>query len=133
MKIREENRDTTCPARLPAGHHEPFDRLLAAHGDRSPRSPSRNAVIPKRALDRARSKFTVSGMNAEPDGSSNPSPPLPATAGELLPLVYEELRRLAARRMAEQKPGQTLQATALVHEAVSWILSNDATATRCLT
>src|SRR5262245_61587364 len=39
-----------------------------------------------------------------------------ATEG-LLPLVYEELRRLAARRLAEEKPGQTLQATALVHEA----------------
>jgi RNA polymerase sigma factor (TIGR02999 family) len=38
-------------------------------------------------------------------------------AEELLPLVYEELRRLAAARMAEQPPGQTLQATALVHEA----------------
>jgi RNA polymerase sigma factor (TIGR02999 family) len=38
-------------------------------------------------------------------------------AGQLLPLVYEELRRLAAFRMANEKPGQTLQATALVHEA----------------
>jgi RNA polymerase sigma factor (TIGR02999 family) len=39
-------------------------------------------------------------------------------AGEhLLPLVYEELRKLAASRMAQEKPGQTLQATALVHEA----------------
>jgi RNA polymerase sigma factor (TIGR02999 family) len=38
-------------------------------------------------------------------------------AEELLPLVYEELRRLAAAKMAEQPPGQTLQATALVHEA----------------
>ena len=38
-------------------------------------------------------------------------------ADELLPLVYEELRRLAARKMAQEKPGQTLQATALVHEA----------------
>ena len=47
-----------------------------------------------------------------------PFPPLlPATAEELLPLVYEELRRLAAARMAQQSPGQTLQATALVHEA----------------
>ncbi len=36
---------------------------------------------------------------------------------ELLPLVYEELRKLAAARMAQEKPGQTLQATALVHEA----------------
>jgi RNA polymerase sigma factor (TIGR02999 family) len=37
-------------------------------------------------------------------------------AGELLPLVYEELRKLAAQRLAQEKPGQTLQATALVHE-----------------
>jgi RNA polymerase sigma factor (TIGR02999 family) len=36
---------------------------------------------------------------------------------ELLPLVYEELRRLAAARMAQEQPGQTLQATAIVHEA----------------
>jgi RNA polymerase sigma factor (TIGR02999 family) len=76
-------------------------------------------VIPKCVLDSARSNFTVIGMNPGPDGSSNRSPSLPATAGELLPLVYEELRRHAALRMAEQKPGQTLQATALVHEA--WI------------
>jgi RNA polymerase sigma factor (TIGR02999 family) len=38
-------------------------------------------------------------------------------AAELLPLVYEELRRLAAARMSRETPGQTLQATALVHEA----------------
>ena len=38
-------------------------------------------------------------------------------AHELLPLVYEELRRLAAQKMAQETPGQTLQATALVHEA----------------
>ena len=38
-------------------------------------------------------------------------------ADQLLPLVYEELRKLAAQKMAQEKPGQTLQATALVHEA----------------
>ena len=38
-------------------------------------------------------------------------------AADLLPLVYDELRKLAAVRMAEEKPGQTLQPTALVHEA----------------
>ena len=38
-------------------------------------------------------------------------------ASQLLPLVYDELRRLAARKMSHEKPGQTLQATALVHEA----------------
>src|SRR5207342_1378925 len=41
----------------------------------------------------------------------------PKAAEQLLPLVYEELRRLAARRLAGEKAGQTLQATALVHEA----------------
>ena len=41
----------------------------------------------------------------------------PKAAAELLPLVYDELRQLAAARMAEEKPGQTLQPTALVHEA----------------
>ncbi len=41
----------------------------------------------------------------------------PHVASQLLPLVYDELRRLAAQRLAHEKPGQTLQATALVHEA----------------
>ncbi|HWE37863.1 MAG TPA: ECF-type sigma factor [Isosphaeraceae bacterium] len=41
----------------------------------------------------------------------------PQAAERLLPLVYDELRRLAAKKLAEEKPGQTLQATALVHEA----------------
>jgi RNA polymerase sigma factor (TIGR02999 family) len=41
----------------------------------------------------------------------------PHAAEQLLPLVYDELRQLAAQRLAQEKPGQTLQATALVHEA----------------
>lgn len=41
----------------------------------------------------------------------------PSAAEQLLPLVYEELRKLAAARLAQEQPGQTLQATALVHEA----------------
>src|SRR6266496_1744722 len=41
----------------------------------------------------------------------------PQAAEQLLPLVYDELRKLAAARMAQEKPGQTRQATALVHEA----------------
>src|SRR5947209_695765 len=41
----------------------------------------------------------------------------PAAASQLLPLVYDELRRLAAAQLAQEKPGQTLDATALVHEA----------------
>src|SRR5918995_1609870 len=41
----------------------------------------------------------------------------PSAAEQLLPLVYDELRKLAAQRLAQEMPGQTLQATALVHEA----------------
>src|SRR4029077_2275655 len=41
----------------------------------------------------------------------------PQAAQQLLPLVYDELRKLAAARVAQEKPGQTLEATALVHEA----------------
>ena len=41
----------------------------------------------------------------------------PTAAEQLLPLVYDELRKLAAQKLAQEKPGQTLQATALVHEA----------------
>src|SRR5215475_12017852 len=41
----------------------------------------------------------------------------PHAAEQLLPLVYQELRKLAAQKLAKEKPGQTLEATALVHEA----------------
>src|SRR5258708_36620270 len=41
----------------------------------------------------------------------------PHAAGQLLPLVYDELRQLAAQKLAQETPGQTLQPTALVHEA----------------
>ena len=46
-------------------------------------------------------------------------------ADELLPLVYEELRRLAAQKMSQERPGQTLQATALVHEAYIRLVGSD--------
>jgi RNA polymerase sigma factor (TIGR02999 family) len=47
-------------------------------------------------------------------------------AAELLPLVYDELRRLAAARLAQEKPGQTLDATGLVHEAYLRLVGGDA-------
>jgi RNA polymerase sigma factor (TIGR02999 family) len=50
----------------------------------------------------------------------------PLAAEQLLPLVYGELRRLAAARMAHERPGQTLQATALVHEAYLRLLGDQA-------
>jgi RNA polymerase sigma factor (TIGR02999 family) len=52
----------------------------------------------------------------------------PQAAEQLLPLVYNELRQLAAQRLAQEKPGQTLQPTALVHEAYLRLISNDANA-----
>ena len=48
----------------------------------------------------------------------------PSTAEKLLPLVYDELRKLAAAKLAHEKPGQTLQATALVHEAYLRLMGN---------
>jgi RNA polymerase sigma factor (TIGR02999 family) len=45
-------------------------------------------------------------------------------AADLLPLVYDELRKLAAARLADEKPGQTLQPTALVHEAYLRLVGN---------
>jgi RNA polymerase sigma factor (TIGR02999 family) len=49
----------------------------------------------------------------------------PSAAGDLLPLVYDELRKLAAARLAHERPGQTLQATALVHEAYLRLVEAD--------
>jgi RNA polymerase sigma factor (TIGR02999 family) len=49
----------------------------------------------------------------------------PHAAGQLLPLVYDELRKLAAQKLAQEKPGQTLQATALVHEAYLRLVDTD--------
>ena len=49
----------------------------------------------------------------------------PSAAEQLLPLVYDELRKLAAARLAQENPGQTLQATALVHEAYVRLVSID--------
>src|SRR2546425_3501280 len=49
----------------------------------------------------------------------------PKAAEQLLPLVYNELRTLAAQRLAQEKPGQTLQATALVHDAYLRLVDGD--------
>ena len=55
----------------------------------------------------------------------------PHAAEQLLPLVYDELKKLAAQKLAQEKPGQTLQATALVHEAyLRLVASGDASAPR---
>jgi RNA polymerase sigma factor (TIGR02999 family) len=48
-----------------------------------------------------------------------------AAAEQLLPLVYQELRKLAAQKLRQEKPGQTLQATALVHEAYLRLLGDN--------
>lgn len=50
----------------------------------------------------------------------------PSAAGKLLPLVYDELRKLAAQKLAQEKPGQTLQPTALVHDAYVRLVDREA-------
>jgi RNA polymerase sigma factor (TIGR02999 family) len=54
----------------------------------------------------------------------------PAAAEQLLPLVYDELRRLAAQKLAQETPGRTLQATALVHEAYLRLVGSGDAASR---
>jgi RNA polymerase sigma factor (TIGR02999 family) len=49
----------------------------------------------------------------------------PSAAGQLLPLVYDELRKLASQKLARERPGQTLEATALVHEAYLRLVGPD--------
>jgi RNA polymerase sigma factor (TIGR02999 family) len=79
-----------------------FRNPLKKSGEEVPREPARLLVPPM---------SEVTGiLSAIEDGD-------PRAAELLLPLVYEELRRLAAQKLAQEKPGQTLQATALVHEA----------------
>jgi RNA polymerase sigma factor (TIGR02999 family) len=68
---------------------------------------TRTAEVPQVSEPSITIDFPVVG----PDEPGDPS-----AAEQLLPLVYDELRRLAARTLAQEKPGQTLQATALVHE-----------------
>src|SRR5262249_32301904 len=76
---------------------------------------SQNAVIIlPRHQDLRRSRASMSEvtriLNAIDEGNQH-------AAAQLLPLVYDELRKLAAQKLAQEKPGQTLEATALVHEA----------------
>jgi RNA polymerase sigma factor (TIGR02999 family) len=56
-------------------------------------------------------------MDEELPLSGESRQPVPVAADELLPLIYDDLRRLAAQQLAGERPGQTLDATALVHEA----------------
>lgn len=64
-------------------------------------------------------------MNGITEGSSRIQQESPQAAEQLLPLLYDELRRLAALKMAQETPGQTIEATALVHEAYLRLVDND--------
>jgi RNA polymerase sigma factor (TIGR02999 family) len=83
------------------------------------RDPLKIKKLSQRKLDMAGRVSKMKAMHSAPQNSpTTPDPPaLPDTAGELTAIVYEELRRMAAQRMAREHPDHTLQATALVHEA----------------
>jgi RNA polymerase sigma factor (sigma-70 family) len=74
-------------------------------------------VAPTNSLQPSRLPTTIGGMSDVTRILSQIESGDPAAAAKLLPLVYDELRKLAAARLARERPGQTLQATALVHEA----------------
>jgi RNA polymerase sigma factor (TIGR02999 family) len=79
-----------------------FRNPFKKSGEEVPREPSRLLVPPMSEVSQI--------LNAIELGD-------PHAAEQLLPLVYDELRKLAAQKLAQEKPGQTLEATALVHEA----------------
>lgn len=92
-------RSSCCPARTQVPSSRPPCPL--SNGP----FPGRHFGLPNRIMAKV-TRLLDSAAGGDPDA-----------AAELLPLVYDELRRLAAARLAREKPGQTLQATALVHEA----------------
>src|SRR5262249_37594243 len=99
------------------------DRLIPAKNDRHTHLP--------RCFWKVAGRLVYSAIASSPGAFTGPAFPMsdvtvilsaiepgdPRAAAQLLPLVYDELRRLAAQRLAREKPGQTLDATALVHEA----------------
>jgi hypothetical protein len=70
---------------------------------------------------------SVSALSGLPPTPGSRQPAEPRSAEDLLPIVYEELRRIAAHKLARQTPGVTLQPTALVHEAWLRMTRNDPT------
>lgn len=101
---------TKMPVSSPAARRAKWCGAKAAR--RSPRAaPSRQSrLVEKPVRMMAESEQSISRLLAE-------LPNRPEAAGELLPLVYEQLRAIASQRMREERAGHTLQATALVHEA----------------
>jgi RNA polymerase sigma factor (TIGR02999 family) len=83
--------------------------------------PSNNATEPFRSTDvRGTVTTTLTGVTQILASIEQGDP---HAAEQLLPLVYDELRRLAAQKMAHEQPGQTLEATALVHEAYARLIT----------
>ena len=78
---------------------------------------TREPAAPEIHLPRGARSIILTGMTDVTQILSAIEQGDPHAADQLLPLVYEELRQLAAQKLAQEKPGQTLQATALVHEA----------------
>jgi RNA polymerase sigma factor (TIGR02999 family) len=93
---------STSVSRDPGKNQNTFVRFCANESFRD------QAIGSRRCYNRRRSLF----LESHPHFAGDPS-----AAEQLLPLVYEELRKLAAAKLVHEKPGQTLQATALVHEA----------------
>jgi len=89
------------------------------------------ATVPFKVAMRSKRSGIITGMSEVTRILSAIDQGDPHAAEQLLPLVYDELRKLAAQRIAQEKPGQTLQATALVHEAyLRLVPSGDASAPR---
>ena len=94
-----------------------FDQVLVRYGEELATVPLCGIRLHKPPFERMPLQRGRSGMDDITHIMSAIEAGDPNAAAQLLPLVYDELRKLAAQRLAHEKPGQTLQATALVHEA----------------
>src|SRR5262249_39762956 len=129
-KGRRHDRPDLFPRRVPMRLHPLFDAVVSR--------PSRQPVGPSGRLHpgiRLRERLECGKRKSRAERV----PPMSEVtrilnaieqgdlhaAEQLLPLVYDELRQLAAQKLAQEKPGQTLQATALVHEAYLRLVDTD--------
>src|SRR5262249_32188468 len=123
-------RDRTRPPTRRRGCIGGGHRCIRPPGSRRPGAdPALSARAPARLRSLQRSCFRLRWASAMNDVTPILSAIEQAdaqAAEQLLPLVYEELRRLASRKFAQEKPGQTLQATALVHEAYLRLVDDQA-------
>src|SRR5262249_28056844 len=107
-------RDARVASGVPVGYPEGWPSAPSRQACSSRAGAMSPGAVAAAGVDRPRRQSLMTEVTRI---LSDIEPGAPQAAEQLLALVYDELRKLAAQRLAQERPGQTLQATALVHEA----------------